>query len=103
MYRAALRAGHGKPVWGALTGVRPGKLLCAYLRQGLDEEEALRRFREEFDVSPERAALCLDASRHTLRAEESLGRGTCASMWASPSAPPAAPTAALSASRWRRA
>ncbi len=73
MYRAALRAGHGKPVWGALTGVRPGKLLCAFLRRGLDEEEALRRFREEFDVSPERAALCLDASRHTMRAEESLG------------------------------
>ena len=25
-YRAALRAGHDRPVWGALTGVRPGKL-----------------------------------------------------------------------------
>ena len=74
MYRAALRAGCCKPVWGALTGVRPGKLLCAFLRQGLGEEEAARRFREEFDVSPERTAQCLDASRHTLRAEESLER-----------------------------
>ena len=72
MYRAALRAGHQKPVWGALTGVRPGKLLCGFLRQGLDEGEALQRFTEEFDVSPERAALCLDASRHTMAAEESL-------------------------------
>ncbi len=72
MYRAALRAGHQKPVWGALTGVRPGKLLCGFLRQGLGEQEALQRFTEEFDVSPERAALCLDASRHTMAAEESL-------------------------------
>ena len=78
MYRAALRAGHAKPVWGALTGVRPGKLLCAYLRQGLDEEAAAARFREEFDVSPERTRLCLDASRHTMRAEASLGpRDVC--------------------------
>ena len=74
MYRAALRAGHDKPVWGALTGVRPGKLLCAFLRDGLGEQEAARRFMEEFDVSPERTALCLDASRHTMEAEASLGR-----------------------------
>ena len=72
MYRAALRAGRQKPVWGALTGVRPGKLLCAFLRQGLDEQEAAARFMEEFDVSPERTRLCLDASRHTMRAEASL-------------------------------
>ena len=72
MYRAALRSGRQKPVWGALTGVRPGKLLCAFLREGLSEQEAAERFREEFDVSPRRAALCLDASRHTLQAAESL-------------------------------
>ena len=73
MYRAALRAGRRKPVWGALTGVRPGKLLCGFLRQGLGEREAAARFMEEFDVSPERTALCLDAARHTMRAEASLG------------------------------
>ena len=78
IYRAALASGRARPVWGALTGVRPGKLLCANLRQGMSEEEALRRFTEEFDVSPERGALCLDASRHTLRAERSLGpRDVC--------------------------
>ncbi len=78
MYRAALRAGRKKPVWGALTGVRPGKLLCGFLRQGLGEAEAAARFTEEFDVSPERTALCLDAARHTMRAEASLGpRDVC--------------------------
>ena len=78
MYRAALRSGHRKPVWGALTGVRPGKLLCGFLRQGLGEQEALARFAEEFDVSPQRAALCLDASRYTMQAEAALGpRDVC--------------------------
>ena len=72
MYRAALRAGHRRPPWGALTGVRPGKLFCALLQQGLDEESALRRFIAEYDVSPERAALCLDTSRETLKAIASL-------------------------------
>ena len=73
MYRAALRAGRKKPVWGALTGVRPGKLLEKLLAEGLGEQEALRRFMEEFDVSPERAALCLDAGRETMKAAASLG------------------------------
>ncbi len=73
MYRAALAAGHEKPAWGALTGVRPGKLFAPLLRQGLSGEEALRRFCEQYDVTPRRAALCLDASRRTLAAESSLG------------------------------
>ena len=72
MYRAALHAGHSRPAWGALTGVRPGKLLCAMLEQGLSEAEALHRFIAAYDVSPARAALCLDTSRHTLRAIRSL-------------------------------
>ena len=73
IYRAALRSGRQRPAWGALTGVRPGKLLCALLREEPDEKHALRRFREEYDVSPERAALCLDTSRETLRAAASIG------------------------------
>ena len=73
MYRAALAAGHEKPAWGALTGVRPGKLLTPLLRSGSSEEEALRRFIGAYDVSPRRAALCLDAARHTLAAEDTLG------------------------------
>jgi oxygen-independent coproporphyrinogen-3 oxidase len=78
MYRAALRAGRQKPVWGALTGVRPGKLLEKLLAEGIPEQEALRRFVEEFDVSPERAALCLDASRETMKAAASLAeRDVC--------------------------
>ena len=72
MYHAALASGVHEPVWGALTGVRPGKLFAALLEQGLSEEDALREFREEYRVAPERAVLCLDTSRHTLRARRSL-------------------------------
>ena len=78
LYRAALRAGREKPVWGALTGVRPGKLLCALLRQEGEEARALARFEKEYDVSPARATLCLDAARQTLRAADSLAsRDVC--------------------------
>jgi oxygen-independent coproporphyrinogen-3 oxidase len=77
-YRAAMRAGHEKPVWGALTGVRPCKLMTALLDEGLDDGEALRRFIADYDVSPGRAALCLDAARASREAEKSLGaRDVC--------------------------
>ncbi len=71
-YRAALRAGVAPPVWGALTGVRPGKLMEALLAQGLSDRAAARRFRAEFDVSPERTALCLRTAHAALDAARSL-------------------------------
>ena len=72
IYRAVLRGGHQKPVWGALTGVRPGKLMYPLLLSGLSEQEALRQFETGYDVSHERAQLCLDASRATLKADRLL-------------------------------
>ena len=72
MYRAALSSGAARPAWGALTGVRPGKLLAGLIKSGLDENEARERFIADYDVSPTRASLCLDTTRHTLEAERSL-------------------------------
>ena len=72
MYRAVRRSGRAKPPWGSLTGVRPGKLLTPLLKSGLKESEALCRFERDYDVSHERALLCLDASRSTLRADALL-------------------------------
>ena len=111
MYRAALKSGVAKPAWGALTGVRPGKLMAGLVAECPDEKSALRSFISEFDVSPERAALCLATTRETLRAERARpcvrrrlwARGTSACTSASPSVRRAAPIAASSASRWRRA
>ena len=73
MYRAALKSGVQKPAWGALTGVRPGKLMAGLIAAEPDEKAALRRFIAEYDVSPARAALCLATSRETLKADASLG------------------------------
>ena len=73
IYRAALKSGVKKPAWGALTGVRPGKLLAGLLNAGLDEQQAVKAFIREYDVSTARAALCLDTSRETLKAMAALG------------------------------
>ncbi len=73
-YRAALNSGHRKPAWGALTGVRPGKLFCQLMEAG-DAGTALKRFISEYDVSPERAELCRDTSLFTQQVSQSLGEG----------------------------
>ena len=75
IYRASLASGRQRPPWGALTGVRPGKLLCGFLTEGMSPAAAKARFMREFDVSPARAQLCLEASLHTVRALESLETG----------------------------
>ena len=72
-YRAGLRLLGEKPVWGALSGVRPTKLMRAALREEPEEKRALALFRRRYDVSPQRAALCLDAARAARRAEAQLG------------------------------
>ena len=75
VYRAALASGLPRPPWGALTGVRPGKLMTPLLSAGLDEAQALSRFTEAYAVTPERARPCLDASRETLDSAVSLRPG----------------------------
>jgi len=72
-YRAALKSGHERPAWGALTGVRPGKLFCSLMRQGLSPDAAVKSFIEDYDVTPERALLCRDTSLITEEIISSLG------------------------------
>lgn len=73
-YRASLSSGHTKPVWGALTGVRPGKVFCSLMDGGLSLQEAQRRFVTEYDVSPKRAALCGQTSYVTQKIKAELGK-----------------------------
>ncbi|MDY5565196.1 MAG: coproporphyrinogen dehydrogenase HemZ, partial [Candidatus Limivicinus sp.] len=51
----------------------PGKLLAGLLNQGLSEQQAVKAFIRDYDVSTARAALCLDTSRETLKAMAALG------------------------------
>ena len=70
-YRAALASGVPKPVWGALTGVKPGKLMARYLTEGRTAAD----FARDFDVDPDRAALCQATTRAALAAKASLAAG----------------------------
>lgn len=72
-YRAALRSGVEKPVWGALTGIRPGKLVSTMLESGATDRQARSRFCRDFDVSPERAELCIDTAHTGLMVAKALG------------------------------
>ena len=72
-YEAALRSGHERPVWGALTGVRPGKLMSELLHSEGSPEKALQAFQDQFDASPERASLCLDTAMVTEQVRTELG------------------------------
>lgn len=77
-YRAALASGLPKPEWGSLSGVRPAKLVDAYLREGLSPRAAKGRFMREYFVSGPRAQLCLDAALAAQEAARSLGeRDVC--------------------------
>ena len=71
-FKAAVNGGHPLPVWGSLTGVRPGKLFLSLLSEGQSEHQAARTFRREFSVSPERTELVRHTSRAALRARDSL-------------------------------
>ena len=71
-YRAALASGLPKPEWGSLSGVRPAKLVDAYLREGLSPRAAKGRFMREYFVSGPRAGLCLDAALAAQEAARSL-------------------------------
>lgn len=73
VYRAALDSGMSRPPWGALTGVRPGKLMHGIIMSGSREkEESVARFSAEFDVSRERAELCYETGMRTDAAMRSL-------------------------------
>ena len=77
-YRAALESGVPQPEWGCLTGVRPAKLMSAYLRGGQSPRAAKGRFMREYFVSPERAELCLGAALYSERERARLApRDVC--------------------------
>ena len=72
-YRAALASGLPKPEWGSLSGVRPAKLVDAYLREGLSPargEGAL--YAGILRLGGAGAGLCLDAALAAREAERSL-------------------------------
>lgn len=70
-YLAAVKLLPELPAWGALAGVRPTKLTTRMLLAGGNRKSADRLMRDTYFVTPERRALCIDASCATV---EAIGR-----------------------------
>lgn len=100
-YRAALPFLDEVPAWGALSGVRPTKLVSRHLMAGGTLKSADRMLREVYDVSEPRRKLCLQAAKFTMGALEQQRAGTFPCMWGYPFVPPGASIAALYLRRWR--
>ena len=62
------------PDWGALTGVRPAKLVRSLLRRGLTRGQVAERFRTRYFVSPARTALAVRCAAYAVQAADSLGQ-----------------------------
>jgi len=76
-YKAAMSAGAldpawKKPVWGALTGIRPGKIATGCLERGVSPKKTQAILENDYFVSPERAALTLDTARAGLKVKNAL-------------------------------
>jgi oxygen-independent coproporphyrinogen-3 oxidase len=71
-FKAALPLTGERPVWGALTGIRPGKLVTNMLERGFTAKKAAGILVGEYFVNPERASLCTDTAQAGLKAKSSL-------------------------------
>ncbi len=71
-YRAAMEIIPEKPVWGALTGIRPGTIMTKLLERGLSPQDAAAKMEREYFVDPERAELCLDTARASMAVKRAL-------------------------------
>ena len=71
-FRATVKATGVIPPWGALTGVRPGKRATIRLEAGQSPERVRRVLEREYQVSPRRAALCIETARAGLGVKASL-------------------------------
>ncbi|MBP3654424.1 MAG: coproporphyrinogen dehydrogenase HemZ [Oscillospiraceae bacterium] len=77
-YKAALDWGVIAPEWGALTGVRPTKLMTNIMREGVSDKTAAARFREKYFTSQARADLCVQTAHYSMDAEDALPeKGVC--------------------------
>ena len=74
-FRAARELTGVTPPWGALTGIRPGKLAERFMRQtGLGRDAAAEFIEREYYVSPRRAALCAAAADEAEKLRKSLDK-----------------------------
>ena len=71
-FRAARDITGATPSWGALTGIRPAKLVHTMLEEGYTPARADRELRDVYCVSPARRRLALESAQAGLRAKRDL-------------------------------
>ena len=71
-FRAARDITGATPSWGALTGIRPSKLVRTMLEEGSTPARADRELRDVYCVSPARRRLALESAQAGLRAKRDL-------------------------------
>ena len=71
-FRAARDITGATPSWGALTGIRPAKLVRTMLEEGYTPARADRELRDVYCVSPVRRRLALESAQAGLRAKRDL-------------------------------
>ena len=71
-FRAARDITGTTPSWGALTGIRPAKLVRTMLEEGYTPARADRELRDVYCVSPARRRLALESAQAGLRAKRDL-------------------------------
>ncbi len=71
-FRAAQHLTGVTPSWGALTGIRPAKLVRNMLEAGSTPAQAERILRDTYCVSPARRRLAMESAQAGLRAKEAL-------------------------------
>ena len=71
-FRAARDITGVTPSWGALTGIRPAKLVRTMLEEGYTPARADRELRDVYCVSPARRRLALESAQAGLKAKRDL-------------------------------
>ena len=71
-FKAAREITGVTPAWGALTGIRPGKLAARFLEEGQSPQQVEHILRDTYFVSPARRKLCIETAQAGGRAKADL-------------------------------
>lgn len=71
-YTAAVEITGRKSPWGALTGIRPGKIATNLLSDGLSENKTAKYMEREYFVTPQRARFCVSTAKAGIKVNDTL-------------------------------
>ena len=71
-FNAASELTGKKPEWGALTGIRPGKIAAGMMLEGATPRQAASAITRTYFVTPKRAELCVSAAEYGLHMRRAL-------------------------------